>query len=122
MEQSLIARKKRGPKKKKQALEGYIQSGMLFIGDPIYMGANPQFFEFGVIPEDSTNPFKDFNQFTEKNGGLDQNLELPDSYRDNPIGRGCVVQTQLLSGTYEIKKKIDKATGKVKSITIKLKE
>lgn len=119
MEQSLIPRKKR---KKKQQLEGYIQSGMLFIGDPIYMGANPQDFEGGIVPSDSTNPFKDFDTFTSQNAGLDQNLELPDSYRDNPIGRGCVVQVQQLSGTYIIKKKIDKATGKIKSITIKLNE
>lgn len=119
MEQSLIARKKR---KKKDKLSGYIQSGTLFIGDPIYMGANPQNFEFGVIPEDSTNPFKDFNKFQEELAGQDKNLELPDSYRDNPIGRGCVVQLQQLNGKYTITKRIDKATGKVKSITIKLHE
>lgn len=119
MEQSLIPKKKR---KKKQELEGYIQSGMLFIGDPIYMGANPQDFPDGVIPTDSTNPFKDFGEFTEQNAGLDQNLHLPDSYRDDPIGRGCVVQLQQLNGKYQIKKKIDKVTGKVKSITIKLYE
>jgi hypothetical protein len=118
---SLVARKKRG-RKKKQQLEGFIQSGMLFIGDPQYMAANPQDFEGGVIPEDGTNPFKDFNTFSEKNYGQDVNLHLPDSYRDNPIGRGCVVQLQQLSGKYQIKKRIDKKTGKVKAITIKLYE
>lgn len=118
MEQSLIARKKR--KKKTDKLTGYVQSGTLFIGDPIYMGANPQDFEFGVIPEDSTNPFKDFNKFQENLAGKDKNLELPDSYRDNPIGRGCVVQIQQVNGTYEVKKKFDKTTGKLKSITIKI--
>lgn len=119
MEQSLLAKKRR---KKKQALEGYIQSGSLFIGDPIYMGANPQNYEFGVIPEDSTNPFKDFDKFQEQNGGQDQNLLFPDSYRDNPIGRGCVVQLQQVSGTYKVTKKVDKKTGKLKSITIKINE
>lgn len=121
METSLIARKKKG-RKKKQELEGFIQSGMLFIGDPQYMGANPQDFEGGIIPSDASNPFKDFNTFSEENSGLDQNLLLPDSYRDNPIGRGCVVQLQQLGGKYQIKKKVDKVTGKVKSITIKLYE
>lgn len=119
MEQSLVAKKKR---KKKEKLEGYIQSGTLFIGDPIYMGANPQEFPYGEIPADSTNPFKDFNKFQEENAGLDQNLLLPDSYRDNPIGRGCVIQLQQVSGTYKVTKRIDKVTGKVKSITIKLYE
>lgn len=119
MEQSLIARKKR---KKKQQLEGYIQSGSLFIGDPIYMGANPQDYEFGIIPEDSSNPFKDFNKFQEQGAGLDQNLHLPDSFRDDPIGRGCVVQLQQVNGTYKVTKRIDKKTGKIKSITIKLYE
>jgi hypothetical protein len=118
---SLIARKKKGRKKKEQ-LEGFIQSGMLFIGDPQYMAANPQDFEGGIVPEDSTNPFKNFDTFHEKVGGLDTNLLLPDSYRDNPIGRGCVVQLQQLGGRYEIKKKVDKVTGKVKAITIKLYE
>lgn len=121
MEQSLIARKKPG-RKKKQQLEGYIQSGTLFIGDPVYMAANPQDYPFGEVPVDLTNPFKDFNAFQEQNAGLDQNLELPDSYRDNPIGRGCVVQLQQVGGTYKVTKRIDKKTGKVKAITIKLYE
>lgn len=121
MNNSLIARKKPG-RKKKQELEGFIQSGMLFIGDPQYMAANPQDFNAGLIPEDGTNPFKDFNQFTEKNAGLDENLLIPDSYRDNPIGRGCIVQLQQLGGKYTVKKKVDKATGKVTAITIKLYE
>lgn len=121
METSLIPKKTKG-RKKKQQLEGFIQSGILFIGDPQYMAANPQDFEAGLIPADGTNPFKDFNSFSEKNGGKDENLLLPDSYRDNPIGRGCVVQLQQLGGKYQIKKKIDKKTGKVVSITIKLYE
>lgn len=121
MEQSLIAKKTRKSKKKNK-LQGYIQSGMLFIGDPIYMGANPQEFPEGVIQADPTNPFKDFNDFTEKNMGQDQNLELPDSYRDNPIGRGSVVQVNILNGRYEVSKKFDKKTGKLKSITVKLYE
>lgn len=121
MEQSLIARKKR-KNKKKQELAGYIQSGTIFIGDPIYMGANPQSFEFGVIPEDVTNPFKDFNKFQEELAGQDKNLLLPDSYRDNPTGRGCVVQLTQTNGTYKVSKRFDKVTGKLKSITIKLNE
>lgn len=122
METTMLAKKSKRGRKKKQELEGIVQSGMLFIGDPIYMGANPQTFEGGLIPEDGTNPFKDFGAFTEKNGGYDENLLLPDSYRDNPIGRGCVVQLQQLGGKFQIKKKIDKVTGKVLSITIKLHE
>lgn len=121
MNTSLVAKKTRGHKKKQQ-LEGIVHSGMLFIGDPIYMGANPQDFPNGVIPEDGTNPFKDFGAFTEKNAGQDENLLLPDSYRDNPIGRGCVLQLQQLGGKFQVTKKLDKVTGKVKAITIKLYE
>lgn len=121
MKTSLVARKQRKSKKKPQ-LEGIIQSGVLFIGDPIYMGANPQDFPGGVIPEDSCNPFHDYSEYLAKNGGVDENLLLPDSYRDHPIGRGCAVQLQQVSGRYVIKKKVDKVTGKVKSITIKLYE
>jgi hypothetical protein len=113
-------KKKRGRKKKEQP-EGIIQSGVLFIGDPIYMSGDmnqPGAEEDAA--KDKTNPFKNFGEFLPKLDGKEfHNLELPDSYRDNPIGRGCAVQLQQHGGKFQIKKKYDKA-GKLKAITIKL--
>lgn len=112
--------KKRNSKKKQQ-LEGLVQSGILFIGDPLYMSGDmnkPGAEEDAA--QDITNPFKNFGAFTEQNAGQDHNLLLPDSYRDNPIGRGVVLQLQQLGGRYTVKKKVDKKTGLVTAITIKL--
>lgn len=114
---------KKTRKKKKQPLEGFIQSGVLFIGDPLYMSGDmsqPDAEE--NADKDQTNPFKNWGKFSDELAGLDKNLELPDSYRDNPIGRGCIVQLQQHGGKFQIKKKLDKVTGKVIAITIKLYE
>lgn len=106
-------------KNKKHPLQGFTPSGTLFIGDPIYMGADlskPGAEEDAAA--DVTNPFKNFPSFVETLAGQDQNLLLPDSYRDDPVGRGCVVQLQRQGGKFQVKKKVCKETGKLKSITI----
>lgn len=110
-------------KKNKQQLQGFTPSGTLFIGDPIYMGADlskPGAEEDAAT--DSTNPFKNFPSFVSSLEGKDQNLLLPDSYRDDPVGRGCVVQLQRQGGKFQVKKKVCKETGKLKSITIVLED
>ena len=115
--------KKKTKKQKPLPLQGFTPSGTLFIGDPIYMGADlsqPGAEEDAAA--DVTNPFKNFPHFVDQLAGIDQNLMLPDSYRDVPVGRGCVVQLQRMGGGFKVKKKIDKATGRLKSITIILEE
>jgi hypothetical protein len=116
-------KKKRGRKKKPQT-EGIIQSGVLFIGDPIYMsGDMNQPGAEDDAAKDVTNPFKNFSTFLEKMEGHDSiNMHLPDSYRDNPEGRGCAIQLNQHGGKFQVIKKYDKKTGKLKELKIKLYE
>lgn len=112
---------KKTRKSKKLQLKGNIATGALVIGDIGYFAANPQDYEGGVIPTDPANPFKDgdkaLGQFQQ-----DKNLELPGSVNGDLLGRGVVINTNMLSGAYTVKKQVCKITGKLKSVRIVFKD
>lgn len=105
-------------RKKKKELKGFIQTGTIFIGDAGYMAGNSQDFEAGIIPPDASNPFKDWDAFVSTHQE-DGNLELPGSFNGDLPGRGVIIQTNMFSGSYTVKKRLCKETGKVLSITVK---
>lgn len=107
--------------RKKNVLKGFIQSGVLFIGDAGYMAGNPQDYPEGIVPVDLTNPFKDFDTYLAQNQA-DHNLELPGSFNGDLMGRGVAVHTNILSGQYTITKKLCKETGKLLEIKVKFRE
>lgn len=109
--------KKRKTRKKKQVLKGFIQSGTIFIGDIGYMaGDNSQSAE--PIQSDPLNPFKDLDTFLEQTP-TDTNLELPGSFNGDLPGRGVVLHTGMLNGSYTVKKRFDKVTGKLLEVKVR---
>lgn len=101
-------------------LKGFIQSGIIFIGDPSYMAGDlSQPGSEDIV--DPINPFKNWGVFTEGLKGEDVNMGFPGAIEDNSIGRGIVIQTGLLNGQYEIVKEYDSA-GKLSQIVIKIRE
>lgn len=107
-------------RKKKQVLKGLVQSGTIFIGDAAYMADNPQKYPEGIVPADLLNPFKDFDSYQAEHPE-DHNLELPGSFNGDLPGRGVTIQTNLLSGSYTVTKRMCKETGKLLEIKIKFK-
>lgn len=112
---------KRKYRKKKQPLHGFIQSGVIFIGDAGYMADNPQNHENGVIPVDPTNPFRDLDKYLGEHQN-DHTLELPGSFQGDLLGRGVAVHTNMFSGKYTVTKKICKVTGKLLELKVKFSE
>lgn len=112
---------KRKPRKKKQELKGNIQSGAIFIGDIGYMADNSQNYPDGIITPDPTNPFKDLDTFLEHTQN-DANLDLPGSFNGDLPGRGVVIHTNMLNGSYTVKKRFDKVTGKLLEVKVRFKE
>lgn len=105
-------------KNKKQGLTGFIQSGMLFIGDPSYMAGDlsqPGSNEL-KMPH---NPFYNFNSFSDSFADKDSNLNFKDSKDVHDFGRGIVLATDLpLNGRYTIKKRKNKDGNLEIKITI----
>lgn len=88
--------------------QGYLASGMIFVGDPTYLSGQ------------GSNPFEKFDEFVDQKGADDfYNL----GWDVSNIGRGIILDTPgYLSGKYIIKRKINKLTGKIEKITITFKE
>lgn len=109
---------KKTRKSKKVELKGFNQTGKLFIGDVGYMKANPQEFEYGIVPEDRSNPFKNPDSALHEQEG-DYNLELPGSFNGDLPGRGVVLQTNMFGGKYTVTKKLCKETGKLLEVKVR---
>lgn len=103
-----------------KVLIGNIATGTIFIGDIGFMGANSQDYPEG-IPADPANPFKDTDSFL-ASFPSDSNLELPGSFNGDLPGRGVIVHSNMLNGKYTVKKKLDKATGKLLEIKVRFHE
>ena len=97
--------------------KGFLQSGIIFIGDPGYMAGDmsqPGAHEI----EDLTNPFRNWEKFVEDFPDDGKNLMFPASLDE---GRGVALQTNRLSGQYEVFKEYGK-DGKIKEIRIIFKD
>lgn len=99
--------------KETSVLEGYIGSGLIFIGDPGHLSGD--LADKGSIAiYDPYNPFRDFDDFLDKLGDRDANLMFPDS---DQHGRGVILRVNRLSGKFKVEKELD-ASGKVSKISI----
>lgn len=96
-------------------LKGFLQSGIIFVGDPAYMAGDSR--PEVKLPEKELNPFVDWDEFTASIGAEDANMTFPGSYNNSSIGRGCIVQTGRLSGQYEVVKEYDEQ-GKLSQVRI----
>lgn len=96
-------------------LHGYLQSGILFIGDPVYMSGDSR----EGADNSQCNPFQSWDEFTHGLSGQDANLGFPGAFGDKPEGRGCAIQTGLVNGKYELEKHFDE-TGALSHIIIKV--
>lgn len=94
-------------------LKGQIISGSIFIGDASFFGDDSQKYADGIIPDDTANPFKDWNKFSSLHED-DSVLDLPFF---GPPGRGIVIQTHMQSGTYSVDKEVDEQ-GKLLSVKV----
>lgn len=83
-------------------LKGFLQSGLFFLGDPVYMSGDTR----DGADNSLCNPFLDWDKFTQGLEGKDANMAFPGS-SDDQIGRGCAIQTGRLSGQFEIEKDVD---------------
>lgn len=93
-------------------LKGYLQSGIIFIGDPLFMTQDQAQNPTGVIEPDPLNPFKNWDEFLSKHVE-DSNMDFPGSVNGDLPGRGIVVQTHKQSGQYTIERETDPATGEL---------
>ncbi len=105
-------------KTKKQTLKGFIQSGIIFIGDPVYMSGDLSQPGSETLV-DPANPFKNWGAFTHSYGDADANMPFPGASEPDANGRGIVVQTGMQSGQYELTKKYDKE-GKLSQLVIRI--
>lgn len=113
------AKKKSTPKAK--PLKGFLQSGILFIGDPSYMAGDLS-QPGSELLESRDNPFLNWGKFTDSLGDQDISLPFPGAIDDSTSsGRGIAVQTNRLSGRFELSKKFD-ASGKLLQIVVKFYE
>lgn len=116
-------------------LKGFIQSGILFIGDPSYMSGPVEYaavvpgdklpgrelapaVPVAITPDDPYNPFRKFDNFTATLQEEDQNLKF---YNTPDEGMGVAVQTNRISGQYEIER-IEDTNGKLLELRIKFKD
>ena len=106
--------------KKKAPLKGFLQSGILFIGDPSYMAGDLS-QPGSEHAESRENPFLNWDKFTHSLNDQDQSLPFPGAIQDNSDGRGIAIHTNYLSGRFEVKKKFDK-DGKLLEIKVKFYE
>lgn len=103
--------------KKPGGLRGIVNTGMIFIGDAGFFADDPQKHDEGIIENDPTNPFKDWDRFraTHEN---DCALDLPGSFNGDLPGRGVVIQTHMMGGTYAIEKEVCPSSGKLLSLKV----
>lgn len=117
-------------------LKGYLQSGILFIGDPQYMSGPVEYetvpvgrvsgnsltpaVAVDVTPEDPYNPFRSWDRFADKLGTEDKALPFPGASVESD-GRGVAVQTNRMSGQYEVER-IEDTTGKLLELRIIFKD
>ena len=116
---------KRSKSKKKTSLHGRISSGMIFIGDPSFL-SGPSDMALNEKGEVQNNtPIDPFNPFRRSEDLLDKVLESGDTEVELlPFvpGRGAVILTNgIQEGSYTVKKKIDKISGKVTRLVIDIK-
>lgn len=113
----------RKPRKKKEALQGAIFSGVLFIGDVQCFAGSPVLeldpktgATIDVTPKDPLNPFNTIERSFDLVGDGNANVEL------GPYlpGRGVLLNTHLQGGSYIIKPK--KKNGEVVGYTILIKK
>lgn len=103
------------------ALKGFLQSGILFIGDPVYMSGDLSQPGSEAI-ESPENPFLNWGKFTDSLGSEDASLPFPGAIDDSTsAGRGIAVQTNRLSGRFEIEKTFDE-NGKLSQLLVKFYE
>lgn len=106
-----------------KTLRGNLPSGSIFIGDPLYFaGDMSQPGAEEDAAKDSTNPFKNWNNFNAFDNAQEVNLPVPFSIFEGTVGRGCVIQTPYVEGKFQLKKKLCKETGKVLEIRIIFKD
>lgn len=102
-------------------LKGFISSGILFIGDPSYM-AGELSQPGSELLESRENPFLNWDKFTSSLKDEDQSLPFPGAIDDNTShGRGVAVQTNRLSGRFEVEKQFDEK-GRLSQIVVKFYE
>lgn len=99
-------------------LRGDIGSGMLFIGDPCYLAGDLSKKGSEAV-YDPYRPFEDFEVLVDMVEGKDSMMNYSGS---DQVGRGVFVNLSAPSGRYNVKKKIDKESGKVTEITITIKD
>ena len=117
-------------------LKGFLQSGVLYIGDPQYLSGPIEYATVpaaplsgreltpailvDITPEDPYNPFRSWDRFADKLGEQDA-LSLPfaGAYIESD-GRGIAIQTRL-SGQYEVER-IEDAAGKLLELRITFKD
>jgi hypothetical protein len=95
-----------------EKLKGFLQSGIIFIGDPVYMAGDSR----EGADNSLCNPFQNWDGFIANYGSGDANLPFPGAFND-AYGRGIAVQTNRLSGKYELVKELDEH-GRVREIRI----
>lgn len=98
-------------------LKGFLQSGILYIGDPSYMAGDMSQPDSEKII-DLTNPFRNWDSFTDSINDEDAVLPFPGTVDS---GRGIAIQTHRLSGQYEVSR-IEDADGKLLELKITFKD
>lgn len=102
-------------------LKGFLQSGIIFIGDPVYMSGDLSQPGSEAL-ESPENPFLNWGKFTDSLGSEDASLPFPGAIDDSTsAGRGIAVQTHRLSGRFEIEKTFDE-NGKLSQLLVKFYE
>ena len=86
-------------------LKGTFHSGIIFIGDPVFMSADPQKEVDGIITPDPLNPFKNWDGY------------LADGTDDRILKQGVAVQTHRFQGAYELEKEFNE-DGTLKAVRI----
>ena len=99
------------------SLEGYIGSGLIFIGDPGYMAGDLSEKGSEAIL-DPYNPFRDFENFLDQLGETDKNMLFPDS---DQKGRGVVLHTNRITGKFSIQKEYDES-GRLRRVIMDFKD
>ena len=115
-------------------LKGFIQSGIIFIGDPSYMSGPVEYAAVApanmsknqltaaqltvVTPDGPHNPFRKFEQFAATLGEEDKNLTFSGTTDE---GMGVAIQTNRISGQYEVER-IEDEHGKLLELRIKFKD
>lgn len=115
--------KKTKTKKKSTSLEGNIHSGLIFIGDCQFFAGSPVLEldpstgqTVDVTPIDPLNPFNTIDRSFSLAEAGDANLEIGPYI----TGRGVLLNTNLQSGKYTVKKKTK--NGKLVGFNVTIKE